>query len=127
MEIQYAMFCETIDNYGTVLRNPINKIGVSDASHFEKIRLPLIVTFLGGSKGKHLLNIHIIPRSLGGAEITQDFRFDWPSKDIFYTKTFGLEFKPNSHTIYDFLFEIDGEVLAKIPLPIEKENPLSSA
>jgi hypothetical protein len=120
MEIQYVMFCKTIGEKGIVLRNPINKIGVSDASHFQKIRLPLLVTFLGGSKGKHLLNVHIIPRGFSEAEITEDFHFDWPGDSALYTKTFGLEFKPKFHTIYDFLFEVDGQILAKIPLPIEK-------
>ena len=126
MEIQYMMFCKTIENNGTILRNPINKIGVSDVKHFQKMGLPLIITFFGGNKGKHLLNVHIIPRGHRETEITQDFRFDWPSEDPLYTKTFALEFKPKFHTTYDFLFEVDGEKLGKIPLPIEKERPESS-
>lgn len=120
MEIQYAIFCETIESNGLVLRNPINRIMVSDISHFKKVRLPLIITFFGGSKGKHLLNIHITTRGGGEIHLTQDFRFDWPSKDAFYTKVFGLEFKPKRHGVYEFLFEADGETLGKIPLPIEK-------
>lgn len=122
MEIQYAMFFKSIENNGTILRNPINQIGVSDANHFQIVRLPLIITFFGGDKGKHLLNIHIIPRGFGDSEITHDFRFDWPANSTFYIKTFGLEFKPKFHTTYDFLLEVDGEVLTKIPLPIAKEQ-----
>ncbi len=122
MEIQYAMFFKSINDKATVFQNPINKIGVSNVHHFQKIRLPLIVTFMGGDEGKHLLNIIISPRGQREAAITQDFRFDWPSKSLFLTKVFGLEFKPNFHTIYDFTFEVDGQKLGNIPLPIVKQG-----
>ena len=121
MEIQYAIFLKTISTKGDILSNPINKIVVSDANHFNKMSLPLLVTFLGGESGKHLLNIHIRPRGYTLNEMTLDFRFDWPVGTALYTKVFGLEFKPKFHTIYDFLFEVDGKALAKIPLPIEKK------
>jgi hypothetical protein len=80
----------------------------------------LLVTFFNGSSGKHVLNVHISPTGQGAYETIMDFRFDWPHGAILYTKIFALEFKPKFYTVCDFLFEVDGEIVGKIPVPIGK-------
>ncbi len=121
MQIQYAVFCETIDckELPPTFKKPISTIVVSDISQLTKIELPLFISFINGSEGKHFVRLSIITPSR--TIPIPDFSFIWPKGAITQSSIFTINFQPDTFGLYTFRLNVDGGDLRDIPIPIIKQ------
>ncbi|MBI4267477.1 MAG: hypothetical protein HY662_01680 [Chloroflexi bacterium] len=122
MEIQYAVFCESIDakELPPTFRRPISNIVMTDIKPFAQLEFPLFITFVGGSEGNHTLHISVVTptRTIN----VPDFIFVWRRGNITQGEILTVQFQPDVFGFYVFNLTVDNNVSHKISIPFRKLN-----
>ena len=122
MQIQYAVFCETIDfpKSSPVFKHPVTNLITNDIAKLSDLEMPLLITFVNGTPGGHHLKIEIVTPA---REITlPDFKFNWPPKKVSHGEIFTVKFQPDIFGLYTFRLIVDGEIMREIQIPIIQEK-----
>ena len=122
MQIQYAIFCESMD-FKTLphsLKQPISILILPDINTLRDISLPLFITFIDGNYGKHTLHVKLISPT---REVDiPDFDFDWSKNKLTYGNVFVVSFQFDIYGLYVFRLSVDGQFLREIPIPVIAEK-----
>ena len=126
IEIQYAIFAQYIHTTHTPvnIQGPLCKITLPYEKRFT-MDFPLYVTFIHGSKGKHMLDIEVI-RPNGHKKMLANFKFDWTNTTDTYGKAFSVRLEDNLLGIYRFRLTIDGQDTKEVPLSIVQKRSFDS-
>ena len=123
MEIQYAIFCEDVkfpdEPQGKiVMTHPISAPIIENTSAV-KMKMPLFVTFIKGTKGtKYNLDVKVMSSS-GSIIITKNFKFSWLKASRAQSECFIFEL-PEIHDSDTLVFSLilDGVEQHRLKIPI---------